>query len=72
MLNPNLKSHHKDQLLSVLFHYMGQDLRQRLMLECPAAYNDACSREVVEVVRVDDKTPIIQGVYCTSVVKFFS
>ncbi len=69
MIDPNLGSHHKDQLLAVLFNYMGQDLRQKLMLECPAAYNAACGREVVRVVRPDDGTPIIPGVHRTTIVR---
>lgn len=63
MIDPNLGSHHKDQLLAVLWNYMGQDLRQRLMLECPVAYNAACGREVVRVVRGDDGTPVVPGEY---------
>jgi hypothetical protein len=71
MIDPNLGSHHKDQLLNVLFYYMGQDLRQKLMLECPAAYNAAVG-ESVKVVRADDGTPIIPGVFRTTVVKLAS
>jgi hypothetical protein len=59
MIDPKLGAHHKDQLLAVLFNYMGQDLRQRLMLECPAAYNAACGREVVKVVRGGDGSPVV-------------
>lgn len=50
--------HHSDQLLEAVFHYMGQDLRGRLMTECPAAYNAYVGREVVKVVRTSDDTPI--------------
>ncbi|MBX9584960.1 MAG: hypothetical protein K2X87_32040 [Gemmataceae bacterium] len=42
---------------------MGQDLRQVLMLECPAAYNAACGREVVRVVRGDDGSSVVPGEY---------
>jgi hypothetical protein len=46
------------QLLDVLGHYMGPDIRQRLMAECPRAYNAWCGREVVHVVRVSDGDPV--------------
>lgn len=69
-INPDMKSHHKDQLLTVLFHYMGQDLRQKLMLECPAAYNDACGREIVRVYRTSDNEPIIPGVHKITYIQF--
>jgi hypothetical protein len=69
MIDPNLGSHHKDQLLAVLFNYMGQDLRQKLMLECPAAYNAACGSEVVAVYRTSDNTPVIPGVHRTTIVR---
>lgn len=69
MVNPNMKAHHKDQLLAVLWHYMGQDLRQKLMLECPAAYNDACGSEVVRVHRVSDGDPVVPGVYPVTIIK---
>ena len=57
-----LRSHHKDQLLTVLGHYMSQELRQKLMLECPAAYNAWCGYDVVEVVRLSNGTKVIEGV----------
>lgn len=50
--------HHAEQLLDTVFHYMGQELRGRLMVECPAAYNAYCGREVVKVVRTSDGTDI--------------
>jgi hypothetical protein len=70
MINPDLKAHHKDQLLAVLFHYMSQELRQKLMLECPAAYNDACGGEFVRVHRVSDGQPVIPGVFPVTRVTF--
>jgi len=57
----NIKAHHKDQLLTVLGHYMSQDLRQKLMLECPAAYNAWCGYDVVEVTRIVNGTKVIEG-----------
>jgi hypothetical protein len=35
-------------------HYLPQDLRRKLMVECPAAYNELCGRDVVAVVHSDD------------------
>ncbi len=70
MLNLDIKEHHKDQLLTVLFYYMDQDVRQKLMLECPAAYNAACGSEVVAVSRTSDNTPIVPGVHRTTVLRF--
>jgi hypothetical protein len=57
----NIKAHHKDQLLTVLSYYMSQEIRQKLMLECPAAYNAWCGYEVVEVVRTVNGTKIVEG-----------
>jgi len=51
----NVSNHHKDQLLKVLFYYMDQDLRYKLMEECPKAYNDACKSEIVRVIKVSTK-----------------
>jgi len=61
-----LKSHHKDQLLTVLGHYMSQELRQKLMLECPAAYNAWCGYDVVEVTRTVNGTKVIEGIIPTT------
>ena len=57
-----LRDHYKNQLLTVLGHYMGQDLRQKLMLECPAAYNAWCEDEIVAVIRTSDQTEIVEGI----------
>jgi hypothetical protein len=46
------------QLLDVLAHYMGMDLRERLMAECPRAYNAWCGSEVVQVVRASDGSKV--------------
>jgi hypothetical protein len=56
-----LRDHHKNQLLTVLGHYMSQELRQKLMLECPAAYNAWCEDEIVAVIRTSDNTRIVEG-----------
>jgi len=48
------RTHHKDQLLAVLFHYMDQPLRGKVMREAPVAYNAYCGREIVRVVRTSD------------------
>ena len=47
-------THHKDQLLAVLFHYMDQPLRRKAMREAPDAYNAYCGRAIVRVVRTSD------------------
>jgi hypothetical protein len=47
MYKPNFPEHYKDQLLTVVQHYMQSDMRQHLMRECPAAYNALCDRVVV-------------------------
>jgi hypothetical protein len=57
-----LRDHHKNQLLTVLGHYMSQELRQKLMLECPAAYNAWCEDEIVAVIRTSDNTRIVEGI----------
>ena len=57
-----LKSHYKDQLLTVLGHYMSQELRQKVMLECPAAYNAWCGHDVVEVTRTVNGTKVVEGI----------
>jgi len=63
MANYNkLRDHYKNQLLTVLGHYMGQELRQKLMLECPAAYNAWCEDEIVAVIRISDNTEIVEGI----------
>jgi hypothetical protein len=38
---------HVERLLEVALHYMGQDLRQRLMVEAPDAYNAYHGRTIV-------------------------
>jgi hypothetical protein len=45
---------HKSQLLAVLMHYLQPDMRRTLMREVPAAYNDWCDSEIVEVVHISD------------------
>ena len=46
----------KDQLLAVFEHYMSQDMRQKLMLECPTAYNEWMGANIVKVVRTENNT----------------
>jgi hypothetical protein len=48
----------KDQLLAVFEHYMSQDMRQKLMLECPTAYNEWMGADIVKVVRVEGNTQV--------------
>jgi hypothetical protein len=59
----NLTDHQKDQLLKILGYYMSQELRQKVMLEAPQAYNAWMGREVVRVHRMSDGEPVIPGVY---------
>ena len=42
-----LSTFHKDQLLHVLTYHMGTEMRQKLMLSVPDAYNALCGRVVV-------------------------
>jgi hypothetical protein len=46
--------HHMEQLLDLLFHLMGQDMRRRVMSELPAAYNDYVGSDIVQVLRTHD------------------
>jgi hypothetical protein len=39
-MNPRMKSHHRDQLLQALMHYLPMDIRKTVMREVPAAYSD--------------------------------
>jgi hypothetical protein len=63
-----LGDHHKDQLLKVLGCYMSQELRQKLMLECPAAYNAwmrewaGLDNDVVRVHHTSDNRPVVPDV----------
>lgn len=57
-MNPNMKSHHRDQLLQTVMHYLPMKVRKKIMLEVPAAYNDYCGRPVVTVCHTDDLTPV--------------
>lgn len=49
-----MTEHDKDLILSIVKHYMKQDLRRTIMLEVPQAYNNWVGRDVVEVHRVSD------------------
>jgi hypothetical protein len=60
------REHEKDQILKVVEYYMSQELRQKIMLECPQAYNAWMESEVVKVHRVSDGEPIIPGVIPTT------
>lgn len=62
MSTSKLRDHDKDQLLAVLGYYMSQELRQKLMLECPQAYNAWMGGEYVRVHRVSDGEAIVPGV----------
>ena len=42
-----LSNFHKDQLLHVLTYHMGPDMRRKLMISVPDAYNALCGRVVV-------------------------
>jgi len=42
-----LSTFHKDQLLHVLTYYMDPDLREKLQIMVPDAYNALCGRVVV-------------------------
>ena len=61
-MNPRMKPHHRDQLLVALMHYLPMDIRAKIMLEVPAAYNDfygktylvVCSQETGEPVMRED------------------
>jgi hypothetical protein len=44
-----MSEHHKDQILDVLMYVATPEVRQRLALEVPAAYNAWCGRNVVTV-----------------------
>lgn len=52
----------KDQVLAVVKRYMSQELRQKIMLEAPQAYNAWMGGEYVRVHRVVDGTAIVPGV----------
>lgn len=54
----NAGMHHKDMALDFLLHIMDQDTRARFMRELPEAYNDIMGREIVQVVRAEDGSPI--------------
>lgn len=49
-----MTEHHKDQILKIVAHYLPSNLRQHIMMEAPAAYNDWMNRDIVEVVFTDD------------------
>jgi len=42
-----LSTFHKDQLLHVLTYHMGPELREKLQITVPDAYNALCGRVVV-------------------------
>ncbi len=42
-------------LLEICFHYMKQDLRGKLIRECPQAYNAYVGHEVVKVYHSDGR-----------------
>lgn len=58
MHNMNATTSHKDMALEFLLHVMDQDTRARFMRELPEAYNDIMGREIVQVVRAEDGSPI--------------
>jgi hypothetical protein len=56
MRNPNMREHHKDQLLDALMYYLPIEVRGKIINEVPAAYNDYHGREIAVVVRADEMT----------------
>lgn len=48
-LNKQARQIHKDMALELLLHHMGGDMREILMSELPAAYNDLMGRDIVSV-----------------------
>jgi hypothetical protein len=53
-----MSNHDKDQVLAVLKYYLPQDLRRKVMLEVPRAYNAWMGAEYVRVHRVSDGDPL--------------
>ena len=44
-----MTDHQRQQLLDALMHYVGPDVRRKVMRELPLAYNAYCGREIVKV-----------------------
>lgn len=44
-----MTDHQRQQLLDALMHYLPMDVRRKIMLEVPQAYNAYCGREIVRV-----------------------
>lgn len=49
----DVPTHFKDQALTVLLHYMSMDVRARLAIEAPAAYNAITGGDHARVVHGD-------------------
>lgn len=50
--------HQLNQLVDAFMYYVQPDVRSKIMKEVPAAYNAYVERDVVQVVRTTDGTPI--------------
>jgi len=56
----HIHNFHKDQILHTVSNYMTQEMRRRLMRECPAAYNSLCGRIVITSQVEDTGDKVIQ------------
>jgi hypothetical protein len=57
--NHNLTDTQKDQLLAFFAFNLSMEMRGRLMVELPMAYNAWCGREVVRVLHVNLAEPLV-------------
>jgi hypothetical protein len=55
-----MNEHQKDQVLKIVAYYMPQELRQKVMMEAPQAYNAWMDSKIVEV-RIADSGRLIDG-----------
>lgn len=55
-----MNEHQKDQVLKIIAYYMPQELRQKVMMEAPQAYNAWMNGNIVEV-RIADSGRLIDG-----------
>lgn len=62
IINNAISSFHRDQLLEWFMYHMTMEQRGKLVTELPAAYNDACGKEVMVVVRKSDVEHLINPV----------
>ncbi len=54
MSSQEMPTHHRDQLLDALMHYLPMDVRGKIMREVPAAYNAWVGRDVLTVTVTSD------------------